>query len=72
MDEHSADVVALVVDVGQIDDLEEVQARAVACGAIRAHVVDRCDAFARDVIVLRRRRRPRRSSRTRSNGSRIP
>ncbi|HEX5213962.1 MAG TPA: argininosuccinate synthase domain-containing protein [Vicinamibacterales bacterium] len=51
MDERHADVVALVVDVGQLDDLEEVQTRAVACGAIRAHVVDRCDAFARDVIA---------------------
>ena len=50
MDEHHLDVVALVVDVGQMDDLEEVQTRAVACGAIRAHVVDRCDAFARDVL----------------------
>ncbi len=50
MDERHADVVALVVDVGQMDDLEEVQARAVACGAIRAHVVDRCDAFAHDVL----------------------
>jgi argininosuccinate synthase len=50
MDERAVDVVALVVDVGQVDDLEEVQARAVACGAIRAHVVDRCEAFARDVI----------------------
>src|SRR5687768_334784 len=49
-DEHGLDVVALIVDVGQIDDLEEVQARALACGAIRAHVVDRCDAFARHVI----------------------
>jgi argininosuccinate synthase len=50
MDEHDVDVVALVVDVGQADDLEEVQARAVACGAIRAHVLDRCETFARDVI----------------------
>ena len=50
MDEHHADVVALVVDVGQMDDLEEVQKRAVACGARRAHVIDRSDAFARDVL----------------------
>jgi argininosuccinate synthase len=50
MDEHGVDVVALIVDVGQRDDLEEVQARAVACGAIRAHVIDRCEAFARHVI----------------------
>jgi argininosuccinate synthase len=55
MDEHHLDVVALVVDVGQMDDLEEVQTRAVACGAIRAHVVDRCDAFARDVVSSVRR-----------------
>ena len=46
-----ADVAALIVDVGQTDDLEEVRARALACGAVRAHVVDRCDAFAREVIV---------------------
>lgn len=50
MNEHHADVVALVVDVGQMDDLEEVQTRAVACGALRAHVVDRSDAFAGDVL----------------------
>jgi argininosuccinate synthase len=50
MDTHGADVVALVVDVGQMDDLEEVRTRAVACGAIRAHVVDLCDAFARHVL----------------------
>jgi argininosuccinate synthase len=46
-----ADVAALVVDVGQPDDLEEIRARAIACGAVRAHVLDRCEAFARDVIV---------------------
>jgi argininosuccinate synthase len=50
MDEHHVDAVALVVDVGQMDDLEEVQTRAVACGALRAHVVDRSDAFARDIL----------------------
>lgn len=46
-----ADVAALVVDVGQPDDLEEIRTRAIACGAVRAHVLDRCEAFARDVIV---------------------
>lgn len=46
-----ADVAALVVDVGQPDDLDEIRARAIACGAVRAHVLDRCEAFARDVIV---------------------
>ena len=46
-----ADVVALVVDVGQLDGLEEIRARAIGCGAVRAHVLDRCEAFARDVIL---------------------
>jgi argininosuccinate synthase len=46
-----ADVAALVVDVGQADDLDEIRTRAIACGALRAHVVDRCEAFVRDVIV---------------------
>ena len=42
---------ALVVDVGQQDDLEEMRARAIGCGAVRAHVLDRCEAFVRDVIL---------------------
>ena len=46
-----ADVVALLVDVGQLAGLEELRARAVGCGVLRAHVLDRCDTFARDVIV---------------------
>ena len=46
-----ADVAALVVDVGQQDDLEEMRARAIAFGAVRAHVLDRCEAFVRDVIL---------------------
>lgn len=46
-----ADVVALLVDVGQLGDLEELRARALGCGAMRAHVLDRCDPFARDVIL---------------------
>jgi argininosuccinate synthase len=46
-----ADVAALIVDVGQLDDPVELRARAISCGAVRAHVLDRCDAFARDVIL---------------------
>ena len=44
-------MVAVIVDVGQMDDLEEVRARALNCGAIRAHVVDRRELFARAAIV---------------------
>ena len=51
LERHGADVVALTVDVGQTEDLEEVRARALACGALRAHVVDVRDAFARDYVV---------------------
>lgn len=50
-DTRAASVVALIVDVGQGDDPEETQARALACGAARAHVVDRCDEFVRRGIV---------------------
>jgi argininosuccinate synthase len=46
-----AEVAALIVDVGQATDLEEVRARALTCGAVRAHVVDRCEVFARELIV---------------------
>lgn len=48
---HGADVVTLTVDVGQTEDLEEVRARALASGAIRAHVVDARDAFALESVI---------------------
>ena len=51
LERHGAHIVTLTVDVGQTDDLEEVRTRALACGALRAHVVDARDAFARDYIV---------------------
>jgi len=46
-----ADVIALIVDVGQGDDPEEVYGRALACGARNVHVVDRCEAFVRCAVV---------------------
>jgi len=48
---YTADVIALIVDLGQGDDPEEVYGRAFACGARNVHVVDRCDVFARRSIV---------------------
>jgi argininosuccinate synthase len=48
---YGAEVVTVTVDVGQTDDLEEVYARALACGATRAHVVDRCEVFARNTVL---------------------
>ena len=46
-----ADVIALIVDVGQGDDPEELYGRALACGARNVHVVDRCEAFAHRAVV---------------------
>ena len=48
---RDADVVALIVDLGQGDDPEEVYGRALACGARNAHVIDRCEEFARRAVV---------------------
>ena len=50
-DSSDADVIALIVDVGQGEDPEEVYGRAFACGASNAHVVDRCEEFARRAVV---------------------
>ena len=50
-DSGDADVIALIVDVGQGEDPEEVYGRAFACGASNAHVVDRCEEFARRAVV---------------------
>jgi argininosuccinate synthase len=49
---HGAEIIAVTVDLGQGKDvLEEIRDRALATGALRAHVVDVRDAFARDYIV---------------------
>jgi argininosuccinate synthase len=45
------DVVTVTLDVGQGHELGELRARALACGAARAHAVDARDGFARDVLV---------------------
>jgi argininosuccinate synthase len=49
---HGAEVIAVTVDLGQGKEvLEEIRDRALATGALRAHVVDARDAFARDYIL---------------------
>lgn len=48
---YSADVVTLTLDVGQGTDLEEARARALHAGAVRAHVVDARDEFAREHVL---------------------
>ncbi len=50
-DAHRADVIAVTVDLGQRQELEEVRDRALVAGAVRAHVLDLRDALARDFII---------------------
>jgi argininosuccinate synthase len=51
-DATGKDVVALAVDVGQGgEDLEDVRARAIACGAVEAVVVDAREEFANDYLM---------------------
>jgi argininosuccinate synthase len=45
--QHPGDVVAVSVDVGQSSELEQVRDAALACGAVRAHVLDARDEFTR-------------------------
>ncbi|NOT27836.1 MAG: hypothetical protein HOP16_17250 [Acidobacteria bacterium] len=46
-----ADVVTLTLDLGQRYDLEEIRDRALAAGAVRAHVLDTYEEFVRDFLL---------------------
>ena len=50
-DTYAAEVITVTVDLGQGRELEEVRDRALATGALRAHVLDERDAFAREYLV---------------------
>jgi argininosuccinate synthase len=50
-DTYGAEIIAVTIDLGQGRDLEEVRDRALANGALRAHVMDVRYEFARDFIV---------------------
>jgi argininosuccinate synthase len=47
----AAEVVAMIVDVGRGAALVEVRERALALGAIRCHVIDAREEFARDYVL---------------------
>ena len=49
--EFNAEVVTLTLDLGQAGELEAVRQAALAAGAVRAHVVDARDEFARGCIT---------------------
>jgi argininosuccinate synthase len=51
IDAFAVDVVTVTLDVGQGHELGELRDRALACGAIRAHVIDCRDDFAREVLL---------------------
>jgi argininosuccinate synthase len=50
-DRHDAHVVTVTLDLGQSADLAEIRARAMSDGAVRAHVLDKRDAFASEIVL---------------------
>ena len=57
--EFEAELVAVILDIGQTRELEGVRHAALAAGAVRAHVVDAREEFARDCMAaLRNGQRP--------------
>jgi len=50
-EKYNAEIIAVTMDLGQGKELEEVRDRALATGALRAHVLDLREEFARDYIV---------------------
>lgn len=48
---YGAEVVTLTLDLGQGRDLEEIRDRALATGAVRAHVLDVREEFAHDFVL---------------------
>src|SRR5206468_5094598 len=50
-EKYGAEIVAVTMDLGQGRGLEDVRDRALAAGAVRAHVLDVREEFARDYIL---------------------
>ncbi len=50
-EKYHAEIVAVTLDLGQGRELDEVRERALAAGAIRCHVLDVREEFARDYIL---------------------
>ena len=50
-EKYDAEVIAVTLDLGQGRELTDVRERALAVGAVRAHVLDVRDEFARDYIL---------------------
>jgi argininosuccinate synthase len=50
-EKYNADVIAVTLDLGQGRELNQIRERAMAAGAIRCHVLDAREEFARDYIL---------------------
>ena len=50
-EKFGAEVIAVTLDLGQGQELSDVRERALAVGAVRAHVIDAREEFARDYIL---------------------
>jgi argininosuccinate synthase len=50
-DKYHADIIAVTIDLGQGKELEDVRDRALAAGALRAHVLDVREEFASDYVL---------------------
>ena len=50
-EKYDAEIIAVTMDLGQGKELEEVRDRALATGAVRAHVLDVREEFAQDYIL---------------------
>ena len=50
-EQHDAEVITLTLDLGQGEELTNVRERALAIGALRAHVIDAREEFARDYVM---------------------
>jgi argininosuccinate synthase len=48
---HQADVIAVTLDLGQGGELNQIRGRAMGAGALRCHVLDVREEFARDYIL---------------------
>jgi argininosuccinate synthase len=51
VDRHQAEVVTVTIDIGQSADVAQIRARALADGAVRAHVLDKKNEFAREFVL---------------------
>ena len=50
-EKYDAEIVTMTLDVGQGVELADVRQRALAAGAVRAHVIDAREEFVRDYIL---------------------